>query len=318
MKSLHQPVLVDEVLRDLRVKDVALLKRGIFIDATVGLGGHARPIIENRGFVLGIEADRKSLEVAESNLNKACSALNRKLQRLSHLKNKVSCFKLIQGNFKDIDALAQSQNITRVDGILFDLGVSSYQLTSDSRGFSYLHPDSDLDMRIDQENQNVKASDLLNLLDKSQLIELFAKVIAPYKARKLSCEIIKLRKKAKIEKVKDILPLFSKKNLKREKINPATLPFMALRMAVNSEIENLGVALPKSLELLGKEGRLVVISFHSTEDRVVKIFFKRAEVESKAKILTKKPILPSEGEVKKNPRSRSAKMRVIEKMGNRN
>lgn len=312
MNNLHEPVMIEEALEALQVKKSVHLKNKLFIDATVGQGGHARSIVKKGGFVLGIDADKVSLGVAKNNLFKACSALNHSIQRPPHLKKKVKCFKLVHANFKDIDKIAKSERFTKVSGILFDLGVSSPQLTAFDRGFSFQFPDTQLDMRMDPDNQTVKASDLIKVLGKSQLTDLFSVVMPKNKAIILARKIIKARKVRKIERVADLLPLIGVKKYAKKSIHPATLPFMALRLAVNSELENLSEALPKAFDLLVQGGRLVVISFHSGEDRIVKNFFKKNESEKSGKIITKKPIIPSLIEVKNNPRSRSAKLRVLE------
>ncbi len=307
-KRLHEPVLLDEVVRYLRVEKIAHLKKdGLIIDATLGLGGHSIAICAKGASVLGIEADSKSLEVARINFEKACPSADVK-------KNIWRKYKLVHGNFKDIDKIAKKFGFENVDGILFDLGLSSYQLTLGNRGFSFANSEAFLDMRIDPQSQLVKASDLLNFLDEKKLRIVFSRVLDLKTARLISKSVIRERKYKKIEKVGDFLEIVNKVVPKTRDINKATLPFLALRIAVNSEFENLKEALPKAFALLKKGGRLVVISFHSGEDRIVKNFFKEAFKKGSAKILTKKPIVPSDAEIKSNPASRSAKMRVLEKL----
>lgn len=314
MKNLHEPVLTIEVLEGLLVGKLEHLKNNRFIDATVGFGGHAGLIIENGGFVLGIDADKKSLEIAENNLKKACPDSYRPVAVSTPSKKFKGCFKLVQGNFKDIDKIAKSEGFYKVQGVLFDLGVSSLQLTSPDRGFSFQNPDAELDMRIDPDNQSVKASDLLQILGKSQLIDLFAVVMPKDEAFRLTRRILEARRISAIRKVKDLLPLVQLGKVRNRSINPATVPFMALRMAVNSELENLNEVLPKAYSLLVSGGRLAVISFHSGEDRIVKNFSKEVNKEGSGKIITKKPIIPSEEEIENNPRARSAKLRILEKI----
>ena len=208
--------------------------------------------------------------------------------------------------------IAKDYSFQDVDGILFDLGISSFQLEKE-RGFSYQDPEALLDMRADETSQEVRAADLLNALNEGQLREMFSEVMPFYESKILSERIIEARKTKKINSVGDLLSILGSLPGSKKSLNPATLPFLALRVKVNSELENLREGLPQSFRLLGKKGRLVVISFHSREDVIVKKFFKEKENEGLAEILTKKPIIPSSDESERNPRSKSAKMRVLEK-----
>lgn len=305
LQKAHEPVMVGEVLWALNIDGVAHLKVGSFIDATLGFGGHSKEIIKKNCRVLGIDEDEVALKHAESGLKKACP---------SDYQGVVRYFKLVQGNFSNIFKIAKDNGFTQVDGILYDLGVSSYQITSKDRGFSFKHKDAPLDMRINPESQGVRASDLLNALDRRSLEELFSKVLSFDKARMISKKIVERRKEKSFEKVSDFLEIIDLKNKGIAKIHPATKPFMALRMAVNSELENLKDSLPQAFKLLKKAGRLVVISFHSGEDKIVKDFFKEMENKNLAQIITKKPLLPTKDEVSKNKRSRSAKLRALEKI----
>ncbi len=300
----HEPVLAHEVIGYLRL-DVPLKKQAYFIDTTVGTAGHTLKILKAGGNVLGIDADKELLEIAEKRLNIACPTLNDSVQ--GH-------FKLVNGNFKDIDEIAKRMKVKKVDGILFDLGVSNLHLKSQTRGFSFESGSAPLDMRIDTKSQSVTAADLLNSLRKDQLIELFSSVMIQPVAKRLAKEVVFLRKEIPIKETADFLAIISKARIDGGKLNPATLPFMALRMVVNSELENLKIALPKALELLKKGGRLVVISFHSGEDALVKNFFRNMQKENLVKILTKKPVVPTREEIIKNPRARSAKLRCFEKI----
>lgn len=293
-QMLHKPVMVDEVLEFL---NLALLKKhGRYIDATLGTGGHTLAIIEVEGQVLGIEVDKKMLEVAK--------------KRLAGM----SAAKLINANFKDIDEIAEKAGYTNVDGIVFDLGVSNLHLKSQQRGFSFEKESTLLDMRLDPDTQGVTGADLLNSLRRDQLEELFEVVMEKNEAKKLTKEVLNKREEESIKTVGDFLEIIKKAKIAGGKLNPATKPFLALRMAVNSELENLKLALPKAFGLLKKKGRLVVISFHSGEDALVKRFFKEMQTEGLAKILTKKPIQPSDKEIKENPRARSAKLRCLERL----
>ncbi|RLC32135.1 16S rRNA (cytosine(1402)-N(4))-methyltransferase [Candidatus Woesebacteria bacterium] len=300
----HEPVLAHEVIGYLRL-DVPLKKQAYFIDTTVGTAGHTLEILKAGGNVLGIDADKELLEIAEKRLKLACPALNDSVQ--SH-------FKLVNGNFKYIDETAMGLNVKSVDGILFDLGVSNLHLKSQTRGFSFESGSAPLDMRIDTKLQSVTAADLLNNLREDQLVALFISVLIQPVAKRLAKEVIFRRNKIRIKNTFDFLAIIKRARIDGGKLNPATLPFMALRMAVNSELENLKIALPKALELLKKGGRLVVISFHSGEDALVKNFFRDMQKEDLVKILTKKPVVPTKEEIIKNPRARSAKLRCLEKI----
>src|SRR5581483_2697206 len=256
LKKLHEPVLLKEVISSLHVENQAR-----YIDATLGTGGYTKAMLEKGAEVLSIDADESMIQIAKRNL-KGLKA------------------NLVHANFKDISRIATDKNFKDVDGIVFDLGVSNVHFQDDERGFSFRNPDADLDMRLDPKSNNVKASDLLNILREDQLKEIFGKSIAK--------KIVEFRKKKKFQKVNDFLEIFSKTNRSAQKlaavkgarskrvksIHPATVPFMMLRIAVNSELDNLRKALPQAWDLLKPGGRLVVISFHSLEDEIVKNFFK--------------------------------------------
>lgn len=285
----------------------APLKKQAFkvIDATLGTGGYTLRLCEIGVSVLGIDADERMLEVARKRLEEACPASD---------ENVGSSFKLVQGNFKDIDLIAEENGFLPAEGVVFDLGVSSLQLTDEARGFSFSNKDAPLDMRINEVSQKATASDLLNALREDQLIKMFEKVLSFSKAKKLSREIVGKRKEEPIKSVGDFLALTNRIFEKRGRLHPATKPFLALRMATNSELENLKEALPKALKTLKEGGKLVVVSFHSGEDEIVKDFFREVERNGNGKIITRSPITPSEVEVNKNPKSRSAKLRAIEKI----
>lgn len=297
--KLHEPVLVHEVNDWLHINNQA---RKV-IDATLGTAGHALEMVKKNVYVLGIDADRNMIELAEERLEKACPTFDPKGGK---------CFKLVHGNFRGIDEIAQKEGFEDVDAVLFDLGVSTPQLTSTTRGFSFAGNDAPLDMRMDSTSQGLSAADLLNALRPDQLRTLFAKVLTDFQARKLVKKIVLEREKGKMTTVGDLLRVT--KGLKgKPGLNPATLPFLALRMAVNSELENLEEALPKAFSLLRRGGRLLFITFHSGEEIKVVRFAKRMAKEGVGKILTKKPVVPSASEIDKNPSARSAKLWVIEK-----
>lgn len=287
MKSnnFHESVMVREVIWHLNIQ--AQKKPGLpvgrFIDATLGTGGHTLEILLAGGEVLGIEADQKMLEIAKKRIGSECPTSN---------------YKFVNGNFADIKKIASENGFGKVDGILFDLGVSNLHLKDDNRGFSFDKPDQNLDMRLDTKNQGVKASDLLNVLDQTQLTKLFASTMKYSDAKKLSVKVIENRP---LQTVGDFLKLVNKDSAKKN-LNPATLPMLALRIAVNSELENLRKVLSDSYDLLKVGGKLLIITFHSGEVEIVKKFKKDIDL-----------VLPSEVEIKSNPRSRSAKLWVIKR-----
>lgn len=304
--KLHEPVLINEVLEALRVRALARSKKSAkFIDATLGLGGHSKEIVCLGGDVLGIEMDAEMLKIAQGFLREACPTPEARTR---------GSYTLVRGNFSLIDAIAKENDFSEVDGVLFDLGVSFAQLTSPKRGFSFQNPEAPLDMRMDPQTQGLRASDLLNVLREDQLLELFAKVLKSNEAKRLSRKIVEVREKRRIEKVGELVSIVKEILSPKKDLHLATLPFLALRMAVNSELENLDEVLPKALVQLKSGGRMVVISFHSAEDTIVKNFFKQKFARLEGRIITKKPIRPKEAEILENPRARSAKMRIFEKI----
>ncbi|KKQ75626.1 MAG: Ribosomal RNA small subunit methyltransferase H [Candidatus Woesebacteria bacterium GW2011_GWB1_38_5b] len=281
---IHEPVLVREVLENL---DFAHSKTVKIIDATVGTGGHSEYFCKAGAQILGIDADLDMLEIAKKRLEVACPG---------H-------FRLVRGNFAQIDQIAKDNNFGQVDAILFDLGISSVHYSDIQRGFSFENPDEPLDMRLDPSFQNVTAADLLNALDETKLKSLFEIIFDPGLARIVAKKVIKLRSQKAFEKVKDATVITYQK---------AKL-FLALRIAVNTELENIPVSLTKAWGLLKIGGRLLVISFHSMEDRIVKRALLDLVEAKTAKLITKKPIMPGLDELNKNPRARSAKLWILEK-----
>ncbi len=314
MTTFHEPVLVNEVVQYLNVSELAHSKRKVtFVDATVGFGGHAKEFVKRGVFVLGIDTD-------ETTLKHAKEVLNRSIQGPSAcpgVKSIDDFFKLIHSNFRQIDTVVQEEKLVNVFGILIDLGVSTPQLTSETRGLSFGNPNAELDMRLDTNSLQVRASDLLNVLNEKQLFEMFKEIMNYKDAKELTRNVVLARKEKEFKTVGDFLNVISRPdrwNGGEDRTNPATLPFMALRIAVNSELENLKEVLPRAFGILESGGRLAVISFHSGEDRIVKNFYSTVVQDGKGTIVTKKPVVPDEIELKKNPRARSAKLRVIEKI----
>ena len=289
----HEPVLLQEVIKYLDPKP-----QEKFIDATVGLGGHTFKILAQGAKVLGIDRDPQAIE----HIKKEVQGSRIKVQNLI----------LVQGNFANIGQIAKNKSFFKVSGILFDLGVSTPQLEKAKRGFSFLK-DGPLDMRMDP-GLEITAEDIVNNFDKRRLNEILYK----YGQEKLSRSIVDvICRTREVEKIKTTGQLAKiceevyRKRFIKSKLHSATKTFQGLRIVVNSELINLEEALPQTVELLENKGRLVVISFHSLEDGIVKRFFKE---ERNLRILTKKPIGPQKDEIIKNPRARSAKLRVAEKI----
>ena len=297
--NYHEPVMVQEVIEAL-----APLQQARIIDATEGTAGHTLELVKVGANVLGIDLDREMLEEATKRLKEACPTPNQ---------NGLGSLKLTHGNFRNIDVIASREDFKEVDGVLFDLGVSNLQLMGEKRGFSFGYPEAALDMRIDPNSQAVTASDLLNGLRADQLTVLFSKVLTPSQSRFLASRVIEQRERNPFETVEDFLRIAKRVRTKKD-LNPATLPFLALRMAVNSELENLNEALPKAFSLLKKGGKLLVITFHSGEEKIVLDFYHQAEREGSGKILTFLPIRSGEDEISKNPRARSAELWVLQKI----
>jgi len=300
MVKFHEPVLLNEVIKYLAVK-----KDGKYIDATVGGGGHAKEVCQFKGQLLGLDVDPEALNSAREYLTTACP-----VPMLSRGSN--ASWRLVSGNFKDLKQIALNNDFAKVDGILFDLGVSSHQLESPERGFSF-QSEAPLDMRMDP-NLAVTAQDLVNGLTQKELEKLFWGMSQEYHFKRLAKAIVESRRLKPIKTGRELSEIIIKAiGRGKSKIHPATKVFQALRMIVNDEMNNLRQALPQALELLNDSGRLVIISFHSGEDRIAKQFFKNGEEQSRLKILTAKPIGPTLEEIKQNPRSRSAKLRAAEK-----
>ncbi len=296
MSDFHIPVLLQETLWYLNVQ-----KGKKYIDATLGGGGHSEEILKLGGKVLGIDVDEEALEFVERRF------------KTNDLRFKIGQdLVLVRGNFKDILEIARSKGFDQVDGIVFDLGVSSHQLDTPERGFSF-QKEGPLDMRMDK-TLEVSAIELINILTKGELHELFSKLGEERFAFAVSHNIISARRVKRIETTTELAEIVRASYPKGYVgIEPATRVFQALRIIVNDELDNLKKALPQALEVLEEGGRLVVISFHSLEDRIVKGAFNDFAGEEKGTVLTKKPITTSEEEVKVNNRSRSAKLRAFEK-----
>ena len=272
----------------------------IYLDCTLGSAGHALEIIRRGGHVYGLDIDPEALKRSKERIFKVCPD---------------AFFKAKQANFSQLTAIAQEFGLTAVAGILLDLGLSSEQLADPDRGFSF-NLDAPLDMRASPDYQ-VTAADLINGLNKGELYELFQKLGEEQHFLSIADLIVRTRVVKPITTTKQLAEIVMKAVSKRKnlsahwRIHPATKVFQALRIAVNDELNNLKAVLPQAVALLKPGGRLAVISFHSLEDRIVKQYFKN---NTELVNLTKKPIMASETEIKANPRSRSAKLRVAEKI----
>jgi len=292
MSNFHEPVLLKEVIEGLRVK-----KNDKYIDATLGGGGHSFEILKLGGIVLGIDVDEDAIVYIK----------NKKPENLT----------LARGNFREIDKIALLNNFAKVAGIIFDLGVSSHQIDSGARGFSFQN-EGPLDMRMDQD-LGVRALDLIKILTKGELYEIFTEFGEETRAWAISDAIVRARSVKPIETTGDLAHVIEgglrKKGLNAgfTRAGQSKKVFQALRIAVNDELNSIMQALPKAWELLKENGRLCVISFHSLEDRIVKRKFLEFEEKKMGKIITEKPIIPTGEETEKNKRARSAKLRIFEK-----
>ena len=294
MSLYHVPVLLHEVINCLEVKPD---KR--FIDATIGGGGHAKAILRAGGIVLGIDQDEDAIKEVET--------------KLADYINK--CRLIIEkGNFKNLKQIAEKRNFTAVDGIIFDLGVSTYQLETPEKGFSF-NSDSPLDMRMDK-SLTVTAADLVNGLGKKELYELFTKLGEEQCAWRVSQAIVRARRLKHITLCNELaaIVLSVRRRGKFDRTHPATRIFQALRIAINDELNVLREALPQTIRLLRQDGKILVISFHSLEDRIVKQFIKEQEKLGILRTETEKPIISQAEEIRENPKARSAKMRVAQKI----
>ncbi len=291
----HVPVLANEVINFIKPRSGRN-----YIDCTLGDGGHAELILAHSspdGRLLGIDRDQGSLRRAEKNL-----------QRFHERTI------LIHESYSNLSTIIAHYNFLNIYGILFDLGISSYHIEESGGGFSF-RANEPLDMRFNRLGQTETAADILNTRDKEQLEEILEMFGEESYALKIAEEIIRRRERRRIETTADLLDIIRKvKRSTDKKIHPATKTFQALRIAVNREMDLLAEVLPQMTENLEKGGRIAFISYHSLEDAIVKDFFQGLAQANEVKILTEKPVLPSLIERRENPRSRSAKLRVAEKI----
>lgn len=312
MEFEHKPVLLQECIDSLNID-----KDGTYIDGTLGGAGHSSEIIKrlDKGTLIGIDQDQKAIETAG--------------ERLGRLKRDAGLI-LINGNFRNMRMLAAQHGIEAVDGILLDIGVSSYQLDEAERGFSY-QQDAPLDMRMDR-TRSLDAAEIVNTYDEKAIRKIITDYGEENWAARIAAFITEARKEKRIEttgQLVDIIKAAIPAQARREGPHPAKRTFQALRIAVNDELAALEDAVEDAVRLLKPGGRLSIITFHSLEDRIVKNEFQKREKpctcppsfpvcvcgkKPELKVLTRKPILPSEKEVEENPRSRSAKLRTAMKL----
>ena len=306
MEFKHIPVMLNEVIDGLNIKEA-----GIYVDGTIGGAGHSKEIIKrlsNKGLLIGVDRDSEALEAANENLK--------------GFKN----YKLVHGNHDDIKNILKELSIEKVDGILLDLGVSSYQLDEKNRGFSYTK-EANLDMRMDKE-QKLTAMDVVNKYSEKDLADIIYKYGEERHSRLIAKNICLARKDKKIITTKELADIIEKSIPYSKDGHPAKRTFQAIRIEVNDEINPLYNTILDSIDCLKNGGRICVLTFHSLEDRAVKKAFKEAEGEctcpsdfpycvcgnkTLGKIVNKKPIVATEEEQKTNPRSKSAKLRIFEK-----
>lgn len=282
----HTSVLLVEGVDALQVKP-----GGVYVDATFGGGGHSREIVRRGGSVIAFDQDERV--VAQTN-------------------TLPDGIELIHANFSHMAEVLATRELA-VDGVLFDLGTSAFQLEEEGRGFSFGR-DEPLDMRMSQA-LGVTARDLVNALGKKELQLLFEKYAQEHRARSIAEAIVRRRTSAPIVTTGELADIvWNVYGGRQGKLHPATKVFQALRIAVNDELNTLEDTLPQAVTILKPGGRLVVISFHEGEDRIVKHFFAAMEDEQVLSIETKKPVAPTERELEDNPRSRSAKMRIATKL----
>lgn len=283
----HIPVLFQEVLENLISNE-----NGVFVDATVGAAGHSLGLLgrHSKLHLIGIDRDQEALE--------------RSREALKVYSDRVT---LARGNFGDMKELLHSAGIQSIDGALFDLGISSYQLLS-GRGFSFVD-DEELDMRMDR-TQDLTAYDIVNSYRQDEIARILYEYGEEWQSRRIAKAIFESRKKDRIRTGRQLAEIIASVKKRTGRTHPATKSFQALRIAVNDELQSLVKGMGGAIELLSPGSRIGIITFHSLEDRIVKERFRN---DSTLTVLTRKPVRPGPGEVRSNPRSRSAKLRIAQK-----
>lgn len=320
--TIHKTVLLDETMEALNLKPGM-----IAVDATLGGGGHAKKVLEkikSAGRLIAIDRDIDAV-------NRFLRAINRQVQATKNSKiQKIGNIFLVNDNFANLENILADLKIKKVDAILADLGISSDQLKDENRGMSF-QKDAPLDMRMDQ-TKGIIAADVVNTYSEKELARVLKEYGDEQYARSIAKNIVKARDKDLLTRTSELVGIIGRSvppSYKNKKIHFATRTFQALRMEVNHEKKFLGSFLSQAVEVLKSHGRLAIITFHSGEDALVKHTLRenargcicppefpvcRCGQKPKIRLITKKPIMPSEAEVEKNPRARSAKLRVIEKV----
>lgn len=310
MEFKHVSVLLNECIEGLKIKE-----NGIYVDGTLGGAGHSSEILKHLsedGLLIGIDQDKDALKAAK--------------ERLQNFNN----VKFVHSNFYEIDSVLNNLAIEKIDGMLMDLGVSSYQLDEAERGFSYMK-DAPLDMRMNREN-SLSAYEVVNDYEENELYRIIRDYGEEKFAKRVAKFIVEAREVKKIETTLELVQIIKNAipaKARREGPHPAKRTFQAIRIEVNSELSILNRAIEDGVNRLNKGGRMAIITFHSLEDRIVKIKFKELGItctcprefpicvcggNAKVKVITRKAIEPSKEEVEENSRSRSAKLRIIEKL----
>ncbi len=293
LRKVHQPVLLEQALEMLNV-----VPGGVYMDGTFGLGGHTREILKRSapdGKVVAFDWDEDAIRLGLENVGRGRDRLQ-----------------VIRRNFREIDVGLREAGLEAVDGILIDIGLSSLQLEAEGRGFSF-NRNEPLDMRMDR-RRPITAAQIVADSTEEELADIFYYYGDEKQSRRIAETIVKERKKSRIEMTGQLAQIVGKavpKKYHPTKIHVATKVFQALRIAVNEELANLGTILEKAPDYLRPKSRICIISFHSLEDRIVKRILSRTE---KLKVVTKKPITPDDKEIKRNPRARSSRLRVAERL----
>ena len=304
MEFKHEPIMLNECIENLNIK-----KDGIYVDGTMGGAGHSSKIVEklDGGLLIGIDRDQEAIEASKKRLAK------------------YSNVKYVHGRHEDIISHLKSLGIEKVDGVLLDLGISSYQIDEGTRGFSYTK-DAKLDMRMDQ-SQELSAKDIVNNYDEHELEDIFRKYGEEKFSKRIAERIISERKVKEIATTYELADIV-RSAVPKDAVNSFKRIFQALRIEVNGELKELKKAILDIASVLNVGGRICIITFHSLEDRIVKEAFLELQgkctcpkdfpkcvcgYKSYGKVITKKPIVPSDEEMERNPRSKSAKLRVFER-----
>lgn len=306
MKTFHKGIMTKEVIENMNIRDDC-----IYVDATLGGGGHTKALLERNNTikVYAFDRDQNAIDFAKENLHKY-------LDRLT----------IIKSNFRDLRTCLSLKKVSKIDGIVFDLGVSSHQIDNSARGFSF-EQDGKLDMRMDR-NEKSTAADIINQYSYEELRDIFYSYGQERESGKIAKAVVRARQIKPIRTTVEFSKLIDESINSPQKIKAKARIFQALRIYVNREFESIQQAILDSVKILNQYGRIAVISYHSLEDRLIKHFFIEetkdcacpaefpkciCDKKSRLEIITKKPITPSELEIKANSRARSAKLRIAER-----